>query len=155
MACAADDEAVAAVATQADGDCGNRAPLSSLECIDLVVTADDLGYSGRRDEGILKAFSEGIVTTASLMVNGKTAASAAKAAKACGLPIGLHLNITEGTPILSASLVPSLVVPLTLKDAVVSTDKEETLVFRGKLPTRTALDNGDIDLIELEKVLRN
>ena len=35
----------------------------------LVVTADDLGYSEERDRGIVRAYREGIVTGASLLVN--------------------------------------------------------------------------------------
>ena len=38
--------------------------------VKLIVTADDLGISPERDEGIFEAFQHGIVTTASLLVNG-------------------------------------------------------------------------------------
>ena len=65
----------------------------------LICTADDLGYSNSRDRGIIKCFVEGIVTRASLLVNGVHANGAARLAKAVKLPLGLHLNLTEGEPI--------------------------------------------------------
>ena len=43
----------------------------------LIVTADDLGLTRRVNDAIEKAYREGIVTTASLMVNGLAFESAA------------------------------------------------------------------------------
>jgi len=44
--------------------------------VKLIVTADDLGMSPERDQGIFDAFRHGIVTTASLLVNGCSAGQA-------------------------------------------------------------------------------
>ena len=74
----------------------------------LVVTADDLGYSDYRDDGILEAFQRGIVTSASLLVNGASARSAARRAKDAGIYIGLHLNLSEGSPVSRLEDVPLL-----------------------------------------------
>lgn len=63
------------------------------------MNADDLGYSTRRDAGILSAFKLGALSSASLIVNGATSVSAARAARMAGLPVGLHLNLTEGKPL--------------------------------------------------------
>ena len=65
----------------------------------LIVNADDLGYSPHRDRGIFQAFQQGIVTSASLIVNGASCEQAAKQAIDMGLEIGLHLNLTEGKPL--------------------------------------------------------
>lgn len=62
----------------------------------LIINADDLGYSTHRDAGILDAFSKGYISSASLMVNGANAAAAARRAKEMHMPVGLHLNFTEG-----------------------------------------------------------
>jgi predicted glycoside hydrolase/deacetylase ChbG (UPF0249 family) len=62
----------------------------------LIINADDLGYSDQRDEGIFDAFQHNAISAASLMVNGPTAASAAKKAEELGLYLSLHLNLTEG-----------------------------------------------------------
>jgi len=81
----------------------------------LIVTADDLGYAPERDAGIIKGYEEGIITQASLLVNGSSAESAVQLARHArrssthplfpsssssssdtGLPLGLHFNLTEG-----------------------------------------------------------
>jgi predicted glycoside hydrolase/deacetylase ChbG (UPF0249 family) len=64
--------------------------------IRLIVNADDLGSGAPRDRGILEAFARGIVTSASLLANGASFASAAQGVRACGLPTGVHLNLSEG-----------------------------------------------------------
>jgi predicted glycoside hydrolase/deacetylase ChbG (UPF0249 family)/glycosyltransferase involved in cell wall biosynthesis len=74
----------------------------------VVVNADDLGYSEWRDAGIFRAYKEGLVTSASLLVNGTSAKSAARRAIKEGLHIGLHLNLTEGTPLTELSQIPTL-----------------------------------------------
>jgi predicted glycoside hydrolase/deacetylase ChbG (UPF0249 family)/glycosyltransferase involved in cell wall biosynthesis len=62
----------------------------------LIINADDLGVSAARDAGILDCFAAGAISSASLLVDGANAATAAAAATAAGLPLGLHLNLTEG-----------------------------------------------------------
>ena len=74
-----------------------------------MVNADDLGYSKWRDEGIFRAFHKGIVTSATLLVNGASASSAARRAVKEGLDIGLHLNLTEGVPLTPLEQIPTLV----------------------------------------------
>lgn len=61
----------------------------------LVITADDLGIDEARDRGIFEAFTAGGISHASLLVRGASARSAAKRALAVGLPLGLHLDLTE------------------------------------------------------------
>ena len=74
----------------------------------LVVTADDLGIDARRDDGIFEAFAQGAITQASLMVTGPTAAAAAARARQLGLPLGLHLDLTEGEPCAPRDEIASL-----------------------------------------------
>jgi predicted glycoside hydrolase/deacetylase ChbG (UPF0249 family) len=64
--------------------------------IRLIVNADDLGCGPARDRGIFRAFQQGIVTSASLLANGRTFAEAAREARTLGLPVGVHLNLAEG-----------------------------------------------------------
>jgi predicted glycoside hydrolase/deacetylase ChbG (UPF0249 family) len=54
----------------------------------LIVNADDLGLSGGVNRGIVEAHRSGIVTSASLMVEGPAAVEAVELAGA--LPVGLH-----------------------------------------------------------------
>jgi predicted glycoside hydrolase/deacetylase ChbG (UPF0249 family) len=61
----------------------------------VVINADDLGIDPARDEGIFYLFEQGCVSQASLMVNGRSAATAVQRAVALNLPLGLHLDLTE------------------------------------------------------------
>jgi predicted glycoside hydrolase/deacetylase ChbG (UPF0249 family) len=61
----------------------------------VVITADDLGIDPRRDDGIFAAFAAGAITQASLLVGGRNAVDAAARARRVGLPLGLHLDLTE------------------------------------------------------------
>lgn len=65
----------------------------------LIVNADDLGSGRGRDRGIFESFTQGIVTSASLLANGPSFASAAATAREIGLPLGVHLNLSEGMPL--------------------------------------------------------
>lgn len=69
----------------------------------LIINADDLGYSPHRDAGIIVAFKNGYISSASLMVNGANATTVAYQAKAINMPVGLHLNLTEGTALTRAT----------------------------------------------------
>lgn len=66
--------------------------------IRLVVNADDLGLHPSIDAGILRAHREGIVTSTTALVTGRSAAKAIAEAKAQGLPIGVHLCLTTNLP---------------------------------------------------------
>jgi predicted glycoside hydrolase/deacetylase ChbG (UPF0249 family) len=60
----------------------------------LIVNADDFGYSGGINRGIVDAHESGIVTSASLMVNRPAASEAAEYAREHpGLGVGLHAEL--------------------------------------------------------------
>jgi len=63
----------------------------------LIINADDLGYDPAVDRGLLRAMREGVVTSATLMVNTQFSGQAAYDAR--GLPVGLHLNLARGRPV--------------------------------------------------------
>jgi chitin disaccharide deacetylase len=87
----------------------NSRTANSVRRKNLIVTADDLGLTRRVNEAIEKAHRDGIVTTASLMVNAAAFESAVEILKQNpGLGAGLHLNLTEGRPVSSPEEVPSL-----------------------------------------------
>jgi predicted glycoside hydrolase/deacetylase ChbG (UPF0249 family) len=76
----------------------------------LIVNADDFGLASGVNRAIVECYQRGVVTSATLMVNGGAAVEAALlAADNPGLGIGLHLNLTSGTPLMPADSVPSLV----------------------------------------------
>jgi chitin disaccharide deacetylase len=76
----------------------------------LVVTADDFGVAVAVNEAVELAHERGILTAASLMVAGAAAADAVERARRMPrLGVGLHLDITQGRPILPIDQVPDLV----------------------------------------------
>jgi len=77
----------------------------------LIVNADDFGLSDGVNEGIVKAWCDGVVTSTSVLINIEGAPERAAAAHAAHpeLPMGLHLNITTGRPVLPVDQVPTLV----------------------------------------------
>lgn len=64
--------------------------------IRLIVTADDFGGGPGRNAGIVEAFRNGIVTGTTLLANGDAFSDAIRLARSCGLPVGVHLNLSEG-----------------------------------------------------------
>jgi chitin disaccharide deacetylase len=63
----------------------------------LIINADDLGYDPAVTRGILRAMREGVVSSATFMVNTPYTVQAAREAR--GLSIGLHLNLARGAPV--------------------------------------------------------
>ncbi|HZB97351.1 MAG TPA: ChbG/HpnK family deacetylase, partial [Candidatus Sulfotelmatobacter sp.] len=62
----------------------------------LIVNADDFGMSTGVNRGVIRAHSEGIVTSASLMVRRAAAADAVRIARGYPrLSLGIHLETEE------------------------------------------------------------
>lgn len=75
----------------------------------LIVNADDLGWTEGVNRGIAEAHRRGIVTSASLLANGDAFVSALVLARtAPDLGVGVHLNLSDGQPLVAAEKVPSL-----------------------------------------------
>jgi predicted glycoside hydrolase/deacetylase ChbG (UPF0249 family) len=105
--------------------------------IRLIVNADDLGSGPRRDRGIFAAFQHGIVSSASLLANGPGFVAAAHEVRACGLPVGVHLNLSQGRPL--AGAIPGL------------TDAAGN--FPGKVALRSILRVGSCDRVAIRREL--
>ncbi len=76
----------------------------------LIVNADDLGWTAGVNRGIAEAHRNGIVTSASLLANGEAFAEAVELARDTGgLGMGIHLNLNDGPPVAPRASVPSLV----------------------------------------------
>jgi hopanoid biosynthesis associated protein HpnK len=76
----------------------------------LIVNADDFGTSSSANQAILQAHSEGILTSASLMVNGAAFDEAVAIARDHPhLGVGLHLCLVCGCSTLTPSQIPGLV----------------------------------------------
>jgi hopanoid biosynthesis associated protein HpnK len=78
----------------------------------LIVNADDLGWTEGVNRGIAEAHRNGIVTSASLLANGSAFAEAVELARENPrLGVGVHLNLSDGAPVAGREAVPSLVSP--------------------------------------------
>jgi hopanoid biosynthesis associated protein HpnK len=76
----------------------------------LIVNADDFGLSHSVNEAVIRAHREGILTTASLMVNESSCGEAVELAKQNpSLGVGLHLTLLMGHSALSPNEIPGLV----------------------------------------------
>jgi len=75
----------------------------------LIVNADDFGLSQAVNRGVIAAHRDGIVTSASIMVNAPAFEHALELARAHpALDIGVHLTLTELAPVAPPGTVPSL-----------------------------------------------
>lgn len=117
----------------------------------LIVNADGFGRSSECDVAILRAHRQGILTSATLMVNGASAGASAGEAKNLGqLGLGLHLTFTEVPPVLPTAQIATMVdshgILPSRPEALVAADSREILAearaqlrrFRelvGRLPT--------------------
>ena len=76
----------------------------------LIVTADDFGASTSINQAVFEAHHKGILTCASLMVNGHAFDEAVEIARLCpNLGVGLHLTLCCGRATLEVEDVPDLV----------------------------------------------
>jgi predicted glycoside hydrolase/deacetylase ChbG (UPF0249 family) len=65
----------------------------------LIVTGDDFGMSHGINRGVLQAHRDGILTTASLLVNRPASEEAADLGRACpALSLGLHVELDADEP---------------------------------------------------------
>ena len=75
----------------------------------LIVNADDLGWTAGVNRGIADAHRNGIVTSTSLLANGSAFEDGVNTAKSLpGLGVGVHLNLSDGKPVALQQEVPSL-----------------------------------------------
>lgn len=76
----------------------------------LIVNADDCGWSRGITDGILKAHHEGIVTSTTVMVNREASEYALQQLPSVPkLGVGIHLTLSDGSPVLPPAQVPTLV----------------------------------------------
>jgi len=76
----------------------------------LIVNADDLGWTAGVNRGIAEAHRNGIVTSTSLLANGRAFDDGVNVSRALpGMGVGVHLNLSDGAPVNAARAVQSLV----------------------------------------------
>lgn len=85
-------------------------PQTKQSLLPLIINADDFGLSSSVNHAIIQAHREGVLTSASLMVNEGAADEAVRLAKENPtLAVGLHLALVLGRSALSHTEIPHLV----------------------------------------------
>lgn len=75
----------------------------------LIVNADDFGYTRGVNSGVIRCFREGIVTSATIMANGPAFEDAIEQAKQNPkLGVGCHLVLLDGRCVETQTAIPSL-----------------------------------------------
>jgi hopanoid biosynthesis associated protein HpnK len=75
----------------------------------LIVNADDFGFTAGINRAIVEAHTRGIVTSSTLMANGRALQDAVRLAKTVpALSVGCHVILIDGEPVLDAKRLPSL-----------------------------------------------
>jgi hopanoid biosynthesis associated protein HpnK len=98
----------------------------------LIVNADDYGLNENINRGIIRAYSEGIVTSTSVLANGEAFFPGVEALKENpGLGVGVHLTLVNGRPLSPIAEIPSLL----NKDGNFMTDYHQffSRFLRGKI----------------------
>ena len=92
----------------------------------LIVNADDLGWTEGVNRGIADAHRRGLVTSTSVLANGQAFESALRVARENPeLGVGVHLNLSDGPPAASANDVRGL-----LNDSAQFEGSPELLLLR-------------------------
>jgi hopanoid biosynthesis associated protein HpnK len=75
----------------------------------LIVNADDFGFTAGVNRAILEAHSRGILTSSTLMANGRAFEDAVRLAKTVPrLSVGCHIVLIDGEPVLDEKRLPSI-----------------------------------------------
>lgn len=75
----------------------------------LIINADDFGLTEGVNRAILEGHRRGVITSTTLMANGRQFSSAARSAhSAAELSVGCHVVLVDGEPLLPREQVPSL-----------------------------------------------
>jgi hopanoid biosynthesis associated protein HpnK len=85
----------------------------------LIVNADDFGFTPGVNRAIVEAHTGGVVTSSTLMANGRAFGDAVQLAKASpDLSIGCHVVLIDGRPVLDTSLLPTITDPGGFRDGL-------------------------------------
>ncbi|MBF0341448.1 MAG: ChbG/HpnK family deacetylase [Magnetococcales bacterium] len=75
----------------------------------LIVNADDFGLSQSINQGILESHRRGIVTSTTVLANGRAFEQGMELLKSTpGLGVGVHLNVLRGPPLLDPAELPEI-----------------------------------------------
>jgi len=107
----------------------------------LIVNADDFGFTAGVNRAIVEAHTHGIVTSSTLMANGRAFEDAVCLAKSVPrLSVGCHVVLIDGEPVLDAKLLPSITSAHSTGDRF-----RDRLQFFAARALAGGLDSGEIE----------
>jgi hopanoid biosynthesis associated protein HpnK len=75
----------------------------------LIINADDFGFTSGVNRAIAEAHTRGVVTSSTLMANGRTFEEAVELTKTVPrLSVGCHVVLIDGEPVAEPGMIPSL-----------------------------------------------
>ncbi|HKF03787.1 MAG TPA: ChbG/HpnK family deacetylase [Candidatus Sulfotelmatobacter sp.] len=75
----------------------------------LIINADDFGFTSGVNRAIVEAHTQGIVTSSTLMANGRAFSEAVELIKAAPkLSVGCHVVLIDGEPVAESKTIPTL-----------------------------------------------
>jgi predicted glycoside hydrolase/deacetylase ChbG (UPF0249 family) len=102
----------------------------------IIINADDLGICSDRDRGIFELFRNGHISSATALINFPNSQNSIEKAKQLSYPIGLHLNLTEGSPIYQTNLNENTLVYFD--------EADQSYKFHGKFGLRDRIKEGKV-----------
>lgn len=75
----------------------------------FIINGDDFGFSPAYNAGLIHSYLNGVLSSATVMVNMGAAREAVSLANEYNLHIGLHVNIVQGYPCSNPKNIPSIV----------------------------------------------
>jgi predicted glycoside hydrolase/deacetylase ChbG (UPF0249 family) len=75
----------------------------------LIINADDAGLAPAVDDGILAAWAQGAISGATAFATSSRLTTLVGLTRVTSLPLGIHLNLTWGTPCCAPEEIPALV----------------------------------------------
>jgi hopanoid biosynthesis associated protein HpnK len=76
----------------------------------LIINADDFGFTSGVNRAIVEAHTRGVVTSSTLMANGRAFGEAVELSKAVPtLSVGCHVVLIDGEPVAGPGTIPSLI----------------------------------------------
>jgi hopanoid biosynthesis associated protein HpnK len=85
----------------------------------LIVNADDFGFTPGVNRAIIEAHTGGVVTSSTLMANGRAFGEAVQLAKASpNLSVGCHVVLIDGHPVLDSSTITTIADPGGFRDGL-------------------------------------
>ncbi len=111
--------------------------------ISAIINGDDFGISEDVNRAIAECFGKGLLTSTTLMVNMPYAFDAVEIARASGFEdrVGLHLNLTSGTP---------LTAEIRELRRFCNNDGTFNASFQKRLPTRLYIDERERQAVSIE-----